>query len=372
MEKAKIDAVQLFVLIVLFELGSAMLIPLAIDADENAWLAILLGMAFGFFLFLIYHALYKYYPDMLPTQYMQKILGKYIGWALGFAYSIYFMYASARVLRDFGEMLLSVAYRETPLFIVNLLLMFLIMYTVYQGIEVLARTGEILFSLLYLFAITGFILIVASGLIDITHLKPVLEEGILPVLKVVVTETIYVPFGEMIVFTMIFPYLNNPKVARKIGISAIALSGINLTIVMAVNITVLGVDLTKRSQFPLLTTIQSIQIANFLERLDVFFVLALIMTIFIKITLYFYAGVIGMGNLFKVEKVNQLVYPLGLVVLLISVSIASSISEHIKEGLKVVPILLHLPFQIIIPLILLGIAFLKSKKKSKGSSASDA
>ncbi len=365
MEKAKIDAVQLFILIFLFELGSALLVPLAIEAEEDAWLAIFFGMAGGILIFLIFHALYQTYPDSLPTQYMRNIIGNYLGWVLGFAYCLYFLYLSARVLRDFGSMLLTVAYHETPLFIVNLLLILLIIYTVYQGIEVMARTGELLFVILYVLAISGFILIVSSGLINLSNLKPVLEEGILPILKVAITQTIYVPFGEAIAFSVILPYLNNPKKAKKVGIFALCLSGINLMIVMAVNISVLGVNLTKRSQFPLLTTIQSIQIADFLERLDVFFMLALIIGIFIKITIFFYAAVIGLGDLFKVTNVKQLIYPLGLVVLLLSNSIASNISEHIQEGLFIVPIILHFPFQILFPLFLLLIVYLKKRKKNK-------
>ena len=42
---------------------------------------------------------------------------------------------------------------------------------------------------------------------------------------------------------------------------------------MALNISVLGVDLTARSQYPLLIIIQSIEVAGFVERLDVFFML---------------------------------------------------------------------------------------------------
>ncbi|MDR7246351.1 GerAB/ArcD/ProY family transporter, partial [Priestia megaterium] len=55
MEKAKISSSQLFILMVLFELGSALLVPLAIDAKQDAWLAILLGMVFSFVLLLVYH-----------------------------------------------------------------------------------------------------------------------------------------------------------------------------------------------------------------------------------------------------------------------------------------------------------------------------
>ncbi|MED4298816.1 GerAB/ArcD/ProY family transporter, partial [Priestia megaterium] len=56
-----------------------------------------------------------------------------------FVYILYFMYDAARVLRDFGEMLLTSAYPETPLFIAHTLLMLVIIYTIRKGIEVVAR-----------------------------------------------------------------------------------------------------------------------------------------------------------------------------------------------------------------------------------------
>jgi spore germination protein KB len=362
-EKAKINATELFVLIVLFELGSALLVPLAIEAKQDAWLAILLGMAGGFFLFLVYHRLYQYYPDILPTEYTQKIMGKAFGRILAFLYMLYFAYLAARVLRDFGEMMLTYVYPETPLFIINALMIIVIVYTVRKGIEVLARTGELLFVLMYLLAISGFILIIASGLIDINNLKPVLEEGIWPVMKVVFTQTWYVPFGEAIVFMMVLPYLNNPKKAKITGLLALGLSGINLALVMAINISVLGVNLTSRSQFPLLSTIQTIQVAEFLERLDVYFMLALIIGGFFKISVFFYAVVTGTANLFNVKEPSRLAYPIGLVILILSITIASNFPEHIQEGLQVVPLVLHLPFQVIIPFLLLVTAFFKNGKK---------
>ncbi|MEH7521245.1 GerAB/ArcD/ProY family transporter, partial [Priestia megaterium] len=79
MEKAKISASQLFILMVLFELGTSLLLPVAMEAKQDAWLAILLGMLGSLVLFVIYYKLYSYYPDLLPTEYMQKILGKAIG-----------------------------------------------------------------------------------------------------------------------------------------------------------------------------------------------------------------------------------------------------------------------------------------------------
>jgi spore germination protein KB len=365
-EKAKISASQLFVLMVLFELGSALLVPLAIDAKQDAWLAILLGMVVSFVLLLVYHKLYWYYPDLLPTEYMQKILGKVLGTVLAFLYLFFFMYDASRVLRDFGEMLLTFAYPETPLFIANALLMLVIIYTVHKGIEVIGRSGELLFMLMFILSVVGFILIVSSGLIDLTNLQPVLEEGIAPVLKVVFTQTLYFPFTEAIVFTMILPYMNNPKKVKLTMICATGLSGINLILTMLINISVLGVGLTARSQFPLLSTVQTIQVADFLERLDVFFMLALVIGIFFKISVLFYAAVIGSASLFKVKSPSRLSYPLGLVVLFMSMTIASNFQEHIQEGLKVTMFILHMPLFVAIPILLLLVAYLKNRKKKKG------
>ncbi|MGM0922325.1 MAG: GerAB/ArcD/ProY family transporter [Bacillota bacterium] len=366
MEKAKISSYQLFVLILLFELGSALLFPLATETKQDAWIAVLLGMLGGFVLFLVYHCLYCFYPDMLPTEYTQKIIGKFLGRCLSFLYIIYFTYLAARVLRDFGELLVTFAYPDTPLFIINALLTLAVVYTIRKGIEVLARTGELLFVLMYLLAITGFILVVVSGLIDINNLKPVLEEGIFPVLKATISQTLYVPFGEVIVFTMIMPYLNKSKKARMTGLFALGLSGINLAIVMAFNISVLGVDLTTFSAFPLLSTIQTIQVADFLERLDVYFMLALIIGGFFKISIFCYAAVTGTATLFNIKEPSRMVYPIGLVILILSITMASNFSGHTQEGLQIVPIFLHLPFQVIIPIILLGIAFIKNRIRKKG------
>ena len=364
MEKAKISLYQLFVLILLFELGSAILVPLAIDAKQDAWMAILFGMLGGLFLYWVYYRLFYYYPELSPSEYMQELLGKILGKILSFCYIIFFLLIAARILRDFGEMLLTFAYIETPLFIVNALLMLVIIYAVSKGIEVLARTGELFFVFIYFLAIAGFILIAFSGLIDTNNLKPILEEGIFPVARVVFTQTLSFPFGELFVFSMILPYVKDRKKAKMTGLFAIALSGINIAITMAINIGALGVDLTLRSPFPLLSTIQSIQVAEFLERLDVFFMISSVICIFLKISIFVYAAVTSSAILFKVKKPSSLTYPFGMVILFMSVTIASSYAEHITEGLKFGTRFLSPIFFIFIPLLLLLMAFLKNRKKS--------
>ncbi|MFI8496304.1 GerAB/ArcD/ProY family transporter [Peribacillus butanolivorans] len=367
MEKAKISGYQLFVLIFLFEIGSALLVPLAGEAKQGAWLVILIAMIGGFLLFFVYYGLFQYYPDQLLTEYVRHIMGNFLGRIVAFLYILYFMYLAARVLRDFGETLLTFAYPHVPLFFANAAFILVVVYTVRKGIEVLARTGELFFVLENLLFMTFILLIVVSGMIHLNNLKPVFETSGVEMMKMAFTDTIYFPFGEIIVFLMIFPYLNEPQRLKKIGIGSLAASGIFLAFIMALNVAVLGVDLTTRSQYPFLTLIQSIEIAGFLERLDVYFLVKLMIGGFIKISVFSYVAVTGTANVFNIKEPSRLAYPVGFVILLISIVISSSYSEHIHEGLGAVPIYIHLPFQVIIPLLLLILAFFKNRKKSKAN-----
>ncbi|MCD1158806.1 GerAB/ArcD/ProY family transporter [Peribacillus frigoritolerans] len=366
MEKANISGYQLFVLIFLFEMGSALLVPLAGEAKQAAWLVILIAMVGGFLLFFIYYGLFQYYPDQLLTEFVRSILGNFLGRIVAFLYILYFIYLAARVLRDFGDTLLTFAYPHIPLFVANAAFILVVVYTVRKGVEVLTRTGELFFVLENLLLMTFFLLIVASGMIHLNNLKPVIEMSGTEMVKMAFTKTIFFPFGEIISFLMIFPYLNEPKRLKKIGISSIAAAGIFLALIMAMNIAVLGVDLTTRSQYPLLSLIQSIEVAGFLERLDVYFLFLLMIGGFIKISVFTYVAVTGTANVFNVKQPSRLAYPVGFVILLSSIIIASNFTEHMHEGLGAVPIYFHLPFQVIIPLLLLIIAFFKNRKKKKG------
>jgi spore germination protein KB len=243
-----------------------------------------------------------------------------------------------------------------------------IIYGIHKGFEVLARVGELFFGVVYLTAILGMLLIIFSGLIHLGNIKPILENGLKPVIKTFLTQTINFPFGEMVVFTMILPFLNDKKKAKLVCLGGMLLSGINITITVVVNISVLGVGLFHRSTFPLLTTVGRIQIADFIERLDVLFMLYLVIGGFFKIAIYYYAAVVGATDVFKLSNHRKLAFPLGLIVLFASVTMASNYAEHIKEGLVVVPIYLHWPFQIIIPSMLLIVAFFRNRKKKTSPS----
>ncbi len=358
------SAYQLFTLILLFETGSAVFFPIALDAKQDAWLAVLIAMAGGFCLFFIYYGLYRYYPDLPLTEYVQRLLGSVLGKVLAFCYVLYFVYIAADILRGFGALLTTIAYPATPLFIINALFILVIVYTVYKGIEVISRTSEVLFVGMCLLLLSGFLLLIISGLIHLENLKPVLEEGLSPVIKTAITQTLYFPFGQIIVFAMIFPYVKEHEKVKRTGLWAMGMSGLLLALVAAGNISVLGVDLTSHAQFPSLASIQSIEVAGFLERLDIYFILFVMIGGFLNISISFYAAVMGASHLFHVKHPSRLAYPMGIVILLASMVTASNYIEYVQQWREVFSRYFEPSFQVIIPILLLIIAFFKNRKKA--------
>ena len=179
-----------------------------------------------------------YYPDLPLSSYVQEITGKWIGRFIGVLYIVYFLYCASRVLRDFGELLATTIYNSTPLFVINALMIITIIYAIHKGFEVLARVGEIFFGIVYLTAILGMLLIVISGLIHLENLQPILENGLKPVIKTFLAQTITFPFGEMVVFTMLLPFLKDKKKVKIVCLGGMILAGINITITVVVNISV--------------------------------------------------------------------------------------------------------------------------------------
>ncbi|MEH6904902.1 GerAB/ArcD/ProY family transporter [Neobacillus drentensis] len=365
----KISPFQLFCLMYLFELGSAIVVGLGLQAKQDAWLAILLGMGGGLCLYQIYSYLYLQFPDQPLTGYIIKILGKFIGTPIAFIYCLYFLYIAARVLRDFGDLLITSALDETPLYIINSLMILLIIYGLSRGIEVIGRTSESVFFIMIFLGFIGIMFTNFSGIVEVVNLAPFFESGWKTLSSTVFKQTYTFPFGEMIVFTMVLPHLNKNKYGRKIGIYALLASGFTLSITIALEIAVLGPKGVSISQFPLLDTIGRVNIGNFIQRLDIIVVATLIIGVFVKITIFFYAGYLGLASIFHLTKKKQkaaCLLLLGILILIYSIKMSSNFAEHLIVGLKWVPIYLHLPLQTGVPLILFLITWVrKSLMKNK-------
>ncbi|AWB46328.1 spore gernimation protein [Paenibacillus sp. CAA11] len=350
MEKIRISSLQFFALMVQFLLGTALVVNLGIQAGKDAWLSILLGMLGGVMMFAVYAYLFKVFPDVLPTTYSRKMFGKVIGTLMALLYCVFFVYNAARDLRDGGALITISSLPSTPIFIVNTLMILAIAYTLHKGIEVLARTAFVFMNVILLIGMFSTALLLFSDVIEINRVLPLLEKGIKPVLMAVVRQNYGFPFGEIVCFAMLLPYLRSPSKGIKAGYGGIIFSGLILSYTMFMNIAVMGDDIVDRSFFPLLTTIGKGSISDFIQRADVLVVMVLIIGDFFKVAVYFYTAVLGISDVFGIAY-RKLVYPMALAVLLLSIMVAKGITQHLEEGGKYIYRVSPL-FFVVLPIVL--------------------
>lgn len=105
---------------------------------------------------------------------------------------------------------------------------------------------------------------------------------------------------------------------------------------------------------------------EFLQRLDAMVVLTFLVTMFFKVAIFFYAVVIGMVDLFKLKNHQQIILPTGVILIFLSIMIASNFTEHIEEGQNITSYYIHIPLHIIIPLLMMVVVMIRNHfKKAK-------
>lgn len=361
MEQTKLSGLQLFYVIVGFEMGNTLIYALGAGAKQDAWLVLLLGMLGGLILMYVYTKLSSYYPDDTLVTMVPKIIGRFLSYPVIIIYICYFTYLAAKACRDFGELLASTILDKTPMIVVIGSFMILMIYCLRGGVEAFGRMGEVIFPV-YLFSILlVWILLVTVENFTIHHLSPVLGNGFQPIFKELIPTILTFPFGESIIITMFFPFLNNKHIVRKTGMAIIIASGLLLTINLIMILSVLGPEIYSKQFYPLLSATRMVSIADFLERFDALIILLMVAGVFFKVGGWTFGATVGISQLFHLRQTRSVFLGLGTIIVPLSLLAAKNQIRYNEIGLEFITLYVHIPLQIILPILLLCIAFVRLK-----------
>lgn len=361
--KEVINSNQLFTMIILFELGTSLVVHIGHRHDQGVWLAVLLAMPGAVLLYLVFDYLARQYPESILSGYTCKILGSHIGWVISLLYIPFFIHHAARILRESGDLLITVTYDRTPSLLIQGIMIMTVTYILYKGIEVFSRLGEIYFIILIVLGLLGNMMVLFSGIVDLGNLRPLLGDGWGSIIQSAYPYIFGFPFAELVCFTTVLPHLNQIQTGRNTGIAAILVSGTLLSLTHALDVSVLGADIYSRATFPLFTMITLVNIGEFLQRLDAIVILTLIIGVFFKITLFCYAATAVAADIFNISDRRKLAYPIGAVVLITSLLSSRSLPEHNEEGTLIPKLILSC----FIPLLLFMVHHIRNRLKLTSS-----
>ncbi len=326
-------------------------------AKQDAWISPLFAIIFGVLVMLMYYYLGSRYPGLSLLGIIKKIFGKWMGLVVSICYVVLFMTTAAEIPWYIGSYFGRIMH-ETPTYVINTLFIAGIVIAVLYGIEAIARASEI-FVMLVTVLFIAFILLLINN-IKIEYMTPMLEAGFSPILKGSFFLSCYITFSVINVM-MIFPrYISELPQAKIALVKGFLWSGIISFITILMSILVLGSALTARSGFPTLLLASSIDIGNFITRLEYIISVIWILTFFMIGLFFFFSTITGLAELIGLRDGKKIVLPMGLVILVLSgVVFPNAIYQGNWDNTVYAPLITT--FGLVIPFMMMIVYLIKKR-----------
>lgn len=360
----KISSYQLFCLVAMFMMGSTIILQSVTAAGRDTWISTLIAIIPGCLLVFLITYLAKLFPGKTLIEYSQETLGKIPGKLVGILYLWYFLYLGSLVLRNYGDFLSTVVLPESMPGVFHITLGLVVAYMVYHRIEVIGRVGEIVFPVIIGLSFAVSLLLTLSGSSELKNLLPVFEQGFGKVLLGSIPIAAF-PFQEIIVFTMILPYLNISKNSNKALMGGLLFAGLILVTTLMQSIAVFG-DYISTLSFPRYFSVRLLTVGEFIQRIEPIVIIIWIMQGLIKIGVCLYSFATGFSQITGIKDERTILIPSTILMIFFANIAYHNFFEMINFAINIYPFYAF-PFQILFPVSMLVLALLKGKNKNQRS-----
>lgn len=346
--------------------ASSIITPFATAvAEHDTWITALIAALIMIPLLWIFLSLSDLYPQKSLIEINDFVFGPIFGKIFSIFYILHFFMIAFSNERLLGDFVVGNSLPETPLPFVLAVFILVCCFAARTGIESMARYSSLVFYLTLLFTLMNVGLLLRQ--MDLKNFLPILT---FPVRKYIQATHIFVtiPFGEIIAFTMVVPNLRQGGSLKKSVYSGFALGFFCMIIILLRNTAVLGgsISFFSSSSFD---AIRMVNLEDTLTRLEVFYVIMLIIMQFFKISLMIYVISSAIKQTFHLPSYRRLVPLVGVLICSFALSSYASSVEFMSFAESVAPFVV-MGTEIFLPVFTLMFALLKNiKKRSRESNA---
>ncbi|MFS8212310.1 GerAB/ArcD/ProY family transporter [Paenibacillus polymyxa] len=364
LKKTRISVRQVTVLMFLSLIGDMLLIyPTIIThiAQQDAWISSILSIPLGLVIIYVLIRVHELYPNLSLIEAIRKILGPVFGSIVSCWYLFYFFMGTALNAREVGDFLSTQLFEETPLSVLLAMEVSLLVLTALAGIEAFSRVSEILLPV-YVLIFCGLILALLPQ-IQLSNVRPVLENGLAPVAKGMVPGA-GMPFASMSIMLMVFPFVNKRGHFKRDMLLASLIGGVLITLFLLLSLLIIGPFVTNYSPYISSALTTKINELNYITRIESLVSLTWALAAFFKGVIFFYAFTFGTTQLFRISNIRPFVIPAGGLVFGMTISITPNVFYYVRT--LVYPMSTwHYTNGLIIPLVLWGVYLCKQKWKHR-------
>lgn len=360
MRKEKISESQAYILIITFILGTSLALGSFAESQQNTWISMIIAVILAIPMVIIYGSILNDFPGKDIFQILEYTFGKLIGKIIGFLYTLYFFHLGAICIRNMTEFVQITSFPETPQYVTALFIGLLAIYILKAGLEVIARVNKFIIPLIIF--IIGITLVMVVPKANVNNFLPLLEDGWSPVIKGGFSKFSF-PLGETVVFLAFLNTVNEKNKANKIYVKGILIGSTILFTTIIRNILIMGFPSLTLGIFPSYDAVSLIDIGKFIRGTEIIIAIDITIAGFIKVSICLLASCIGISRVFNFQDYKWVSAPIALLMMSFSFILYDS-TMHMIEWIDVYKYY-ALPFQVILPIIILIFGKLKKNKKSK-------
>jgi spore germination protein KB len=357
----QIGGKQLFWMILTMQLGMTLLLtinPSIQTAKQDAWLSTICATGIGVGVAFVSSRLNLAHPGQTMMEFSKRLLGRYIGYVVIVVYLIFWYSVLAIILRQYSEFIVATILPRTPILVPILGMLLVAIYVTFSGIEVIARCCEIL-GPLTLFGIAIPLLLSLKN-IHINNILPIyVDTGAMTILKGALPTSTFL--GDCILLLVIMGFLSKPQTGVKPAILGVAAAGLLTSISTFLIVSVFGHLTASGQTYPYFNLIRYISYYDFFQNLDSFVIAIWIISVFTKVSLYFFVCTYGTAQSFGLKKWRRMMWFVAPVTALLTLIPRDFIDSSVLFPQKIaIPFFLPI-HAVCLPLLMWGVAKWKYK-----------
>ncbi len=280
---------------------------------RDSWISLLIAIIPAIIIGFTLSALAQRFKGRTLVEYTQLILGKWLGKLFVIIFLVYFFHEETLSIRGFGEFYTSAITPRTPIMVYMVAIFIMSAYAVRSGLEVLARTNQAFLLILIPVGLLATILTQKDK--DYMNFLPILHNDLHSVLLGTLSLTSV--YSTMFVLSMILSSVSSTEKLIKYTVITMVIEIAMFIGPLTGVIAVFGEERAIGMYFPTFQLLRDVELGT-LQRLDVIGIILWSLGSYLKVSLFLYAIVIGIAQLFKIDDYTILVAPVSALIIIVS------------------------------------------------------
>ncbi|HEX3017265.1 MAG TPA: endospore germination permease [Caproicibacter sp.] len=364
--KDQLTAKQLESTIAFFLVGSSLVTGSPTQAGQDTWFCMIVGFLLNIPILWVHSQIIEMYPGRNYFENIVKACGKPAGKAVCILLMLYSFFIASLVKKVFCNFIQTMNMPETPFIFILLSIVFVEFYMSKKRLYVVARVSK--FTLPVLMCTVGLTIVLSFKDMDFSNLKPVLKTGFGPMANGILL-SFTLPFGESILCAPLFGALDHKIKVFPVFLKGMLIGlGVNLFANLR-NLLLLGSS-ASIFVYPSYEAVSVIAVGEFFTRVEVIIGFNLLLAGFIKVCVTYFTCCQEVSKILDLEDYVPLFAPCGLI-LVTMIMLVSSNTEEMMNWLHYHPYL-SLPFQVLIPVVVLITGKIRNKMQKKKTTSAKA